>query len=71
MPVITSYTHSILTLGIVRKPTVWGFITSKYPGIHEIGLPTAVSALLGGCGRGLTGLTGMPSRHKRPVVCEL
>ena len=35
-----SYTHLILALGIVRKPTVWGFITSKYPGIHDIGLAT-------------------------------
>ena len=25
-----SYTHLILALGIVREPTVWGFITSKY-----------------------------------------
>ena len=35
-----SYTHLILALGIVREPTVWGFISSKYPGIHDIGLPT-------------------------------
>ena len=35
-----SYTHLILALSIVRKPTVWVFITSKYPGIHDIGLPT-------------------------------
>ena len=35
-----SYTHLILALGIVRKPTVWVFITSKYPGIHDIGLAT-------------------------------
>ena len=35
-----SYTHLLLALGIVREPTVWGFITSKYPGIHDIGLPT-------------------------------
>ena len=34
-----SYTHLILALGIVRKPTVWVFITSEYPGIHDIGLP--------------------------------
>ena len=33
-----SYTHLILALGIVREPTVWVFITSKYPGIHDIGL---------------------------------
>ena len=32
-----SYTHLILALGIVREPTVWVFITSKYPGIHDIG----------------------------------
>ena len=24
------YTHLILALGIVREPTVWGFIISKY-----------------------------------------
>ena len=35
-----SYTHLILALGIVREPTVWVFITSKYPGTHDIGLPT-------------------------------
>ena len=35
-----SYTHLILALGIVRKPTIWVFITSKYPGIHDIGLPS-------------------------------
>ena len=32
-----SYTHLILALGSVREPTVWVFITSKYPGIHDIG----------------------------------
>ena len=37
-----SYTHLILALGIVREPTVWGFITSKYPGTRDIGLPTGV-----------------------------
>ena len=35
-----SYTHLIQALCIVRKPTVWVFITSKYPGTHDIGLPT-------------------------------
>ena len=34
-----NYTHLILALGIVREPTVWGFNTSEYPGIHDIGLP--------------------------------
>ena len=34
-----SYTHLILALGIVREPTVWVFITSKYLGTHDIGLP--------------------------------
>ena len=34
-----SYTHLILALGIVREPTVGVFITSKYPGTHDIGLP--------------------------------
>ena len=33
-----SYTHLIPALGIVREPTVWVFITSNYPGIHDIGL---------------------------------
>ena len=37
---IHSYTHLILALGIVKEPTVWGFIASKYPGIHDIGQPT-------------------------------
>ena len=31
-----SYTHLILALGIVREPTIWVVITSKYPGIHDI-----------------------------------
>ena len=35
-----SYTHLILALGIVRKPIVWVFITSQYPGMHDIGLPS-------------------------------
>ena len=35
-----SYTHLILALGIVREPTIWVFITSKYPGTHDIGLPS-------------------------------
>ena len=33
------YTHLILALGIVSKPTVWVFMTSEYPSIHDIGLP--------------------------------
>ena len=40
-----SYTHLILALGIVIEPTVWGFITSKYPGILDIGLPIARGGL--------------------------
>ena len=32
-----SYTRLILALGIVREPTIWGSITSQYPGIHDIG----------------------------------
>ena len=35
-----SYTHLILALGTIREPTVRGFMTSQYPGIHDIGLPT-------------------------------
>ena len=36
-----SYTRLIVALGIVRKPSMWEFITSKYPAIiHDIGLPT-------------------------------
>ena len=34
-----SYTHLILTLGIVRA-YIMGFITSKYPGIYDIGRAT-------------------------------
>ena len=34
-----SYTHLILALGVVREPTVWGFMTSQYPGKYDIGLP--------------------------------
>ena len=40
-----SYTHLILALGIVREPTVWVFITSKYPGTHDIGLPNIIATL--------------------------
>ena len=36
------HSYLILALGIVREPTVWGFITSKYPGIHDFGLPTII-----------------------------
>ena len=32
-----SYTHLIRALGIVREPTVCWFVTSEYPGIHDIG----------------------------------
>ena len=39
-----SYTHLILALGIVREPTLWVFMISKYPGIHEIGLPNSTLA---------------------------
>ena len=35
-----SYTHLIRALGIVREPTVCWFVTSEYPGIHDIGLPS-------------------------------
>ena len=35
-----SYTHLILALGIVREPTVWGFITSKYSCTRDIGWAT-------------------------------
>ena len=41
-----SYTHLILALSIVREPTIWGFITSKYSGTHDIGLPN-INTLLG------------------------
>ena len=34
-----SYIRLMLALGIVREPTVWVFIASEYPGIHDIGLP--------------------------------
>ena len=39
-----SYTHLTLALGIVRKPTLWVFITSKYPGTHDIGRATRGTA---------------------------
>ena len=56
-----SYTHLILALGIVIEPTVWVFITSKYPGIHDIGLPTLTCHLRtanDGVKVGLVGLVG-------------
>ena len=39
-----SYTHLILALGIVREPTIWAFITVKYPGIHDIGWANVIRA---------------------------
>ena len=39
-----SYTHLILALGIVREPTIRVFITSEYPGTHDMGLPTSIPA---------------------------
>ena len=35
-----SYTHLTLGLGILRKLTVWGFMTSKYSCTHDTGLAT-------------------------------
>ena len=32
-----SYTHLLLALSVVREPTVWGFITSKYSCTKDIG----------------------------------
>ena len=47
-----SYTHLIIAPGIVREPTIWGFITSEYPGIHDIGRANilSVGGLHGGGG---------------------
>ena len=65
-----SYTHLILALGIVREPTVWGFITSKYPGIHDIGLPNIARS------PGPTGLyeevknVGLTGKHLDPRFFE-
>ena len=39
-----SNTRLKLALGIVREPTVWVFITSKYPGTYDIGLPNNMIA---------------------------
>ena len=60
-----SYTHLILALGIVREPTVWVFITSQYPGIHDLArLLTA-----GSIGRRVRprplGVTLAPTRRRR------
>ena len=41
-----SYTHLTLALGIVRESTPWVFITSQYPGIHDIGLPTRLKRVV-------------------------
>ena len=43
-----SNTYLILALGIVREPTVWGCITSKYPGIHDIGRATIFTSFVKG-----------------------
>ena len=37
-----SYTHLILAQGIVREPTVWGFIASTYSCTHGIGRATVL-----------------------------
>ena len=42
-----SYTHVILALGIVIEPTVWWFITSKYPGIHDSGRAIPMQTVAG------------------------
>ena len=59
-----SYTHLILALGIVRTPTVWGFITSEYPGTHDIGLPI--------CGHDVkTVVRGWQEDHELTSLCFL
>ena len=59
-----SYTHLVLALGIVRKPTVWGFITSRYPGTHDMTLACLLPGVLRGQCRGVC---VPPCRH-RPQV---
>ena len=63
-----SYTHLILALGIVREPTVWVFITSKYPGIHVIGLPNMMCSAFGGWAGNQTGVHADRSRVRRFVL---
>ena len=60
-----SYTHLKLALGIVREPTVWGFITSQYPGIHDNGLPTSIhrDTLL------INGRLSLPARVRFRLDC--
>ena len=53
-----SYTHLIVALSIVRKSTVWVFITSKYPGTHDIGLPMCIVVCRGVCGADRAGGRG-------------
>ena len=51
----------MLALGIVREPTVWVFITSKYPGIHDIGLASvslAETLVQNGTGGGMCLMRG-------------
>ena len=67
-----SYTHLILALGIVREPTVWVFITLKYPGIHDIGLLTQWHDTIDSCitrdrQRHAT-MLAMPPRHRASAI---
>ena len=36
MPIVIPIIYILYS--IVRNPTVWEFITSQYPGIHDVGL---------------------------------
>ena len=60
-----SYTHLILALGIIREPTIWGFITSKYPGTHDIGRAiTMIDSRPAGIARWLRAAhVGVNTRH--------
>ena len=59
-----SYIDLIQAVGIVREPTVWGFRTSQYPGIHDIGLATSDQ------GTGQL-LFSIPLGPKRTPVCRV
>ena len=62
-----SYTHLILALGIVREPTVWDFITSTYPGIHDIDW-ASVSGASGVVAARYGGVHVRQALHRRTVL---
>ena len=63
-----SYTHLIIALGIVREPTLWWFITSKYPGTHDMTLACLLCGVQCTPHADCAGV--QPPAHTRLRVCD-